>query len=180
MGVAEDYIDAVLAREGGYVDNPADRGGPTAFGITEAVARAYGWDGPMASLPLSIAADIYARRFYHLPHIDDVDLIDPALAAKLLDIAVNMGVATPGRFLQRALNVLNPRSKAWPDLTVDGIIGMMTLAALKALVAARGPSGQAVLLEMIRAQQCVRYIEIAESDPTQEAFSYGWATRAAA
>jgi lysozyme family protein len=33
-------IDALIEREGGYADHPADKGGPTCFGITEAVARA--------------------------------------------------------------------------------------------------------------------------------------------
>lgn len=32
-------IDAVIAREGGFSDHPADRGGATRWGITEAVAR---------------------------------------------------------------------------------------------------------------------------------------------
>ena len=35
-------IDGLIEREGGYVSNAADKGGPTCFGITEAVARAHG------------------------------------------------------------------------------------------------------------------------------------------
>lgn len=37
---ADVLIDAVIDREGRYVNHPADRGGPTCWGITEAVARA--------------------------------------------------------------------------------------------------------------------------------------------
>jgi hypothetical protein len=33
-------VDALIEREGGFVDHPDDKGGPTCFGITEAVARA--------------------------------------------------------------------------------------------------------------------------------------------
>ena len=36
----DERIDELIEREGGYVCHPADRGGPTRFGITEAVARA--------------------------------------------------------------------------------------------------------------------------------------------
>jgi lysozyme family protein len=38
----DELIDALIDREGGYVNQPADKGGPTRFGITEAVARAHG------------------------------------------------------------------------------------------------------------------------------------------
>ena len=44
-------IDGLIEREGGYVNHPADKGGPTCFGITEAVARAHGYAGAMRSLP---------------------------------------------------------------------------------------------------------------------------------
>ena len=44
-------IDGLIEREGGYVDHPADKGGPTCFGITQAVARAQGYAGPMRELP---------------------------------------------------------------------------------------------------------------------------------
>lgn len=37
----EILIDELIEREGGYVSHPADRGGPTMFGITEAEARAW-------------------------------------------------------------------------------------------------------------------------------------------
>lgn len=38
-------IDGILSLEGGYVNNPADRGGATNWGITEATARAFGYKG---------------------------------------------------------------------------------------------------------------------------------------
>ena len=44
-------IDAVIDREGGYVNHTADRGGATCWGITEAVARAQGHAGAMRELP---------------------------------------------------------------------------------------------------------------------------------
>ena len=56
-------IDGLIEREGGYVNHPADKGGPTCFGITEAVARAHGYAGAMRNLPRMEAAAIY-RRLY--------------------------------------------------------------------------------------------------------------------
>src|SRR5690349_1456205 len=52
-------IDALIDREGGYVNHPADKGGPTCFGITEAVARAHGYRGAMRDLPRDEAVGIY-------------------------------------------------------------------------------------------------------------------------
>ena len=43
----DQLVEALIDREGGYVNHPADRGGATCFGITEAVARAHGYGGAM-------------------------------------------------------------------------------------------------------------------------------------
>lgn len=47
MNFVERAMDATFQHEGGYVNNPNDRGGETNWGITIAVARAYGYTGPM-------------------------------------------------------------------------------------------------------------------------------------
>ena len=65
-------IDALIDREGGYVDHPADKGGPTCFGITEAVARAQGYAGAMRQLPREEAAAIYRRLYWLRPRFDEV------------------------------------------------------------------------------------------------------------
>ena len=65
-------IDALIEREGGYVDHPADKGGPTCFGITQAVARAHGYAGPMRQLPRSEAVAIYRRLYWLRPRLDEV------------------------------------------------------------------------------------------------------------
>ena len=38
-------INAIIDREGGYVDEPDDSGGETNYGVTKAVARANGYRG---------------------------------------------------------------------------------------------------------------------------------------
>lgn len=57
----DDLIDALIEREGAYANHPADRGGPTCWGITEAIARAHGYAGAMKQLPRAEATEIYRR-----------------------------------------------------------------------------------------------------------------------
>lgn len=60
-------IDDLIDREGGYVNHPADRGGATCWGITEAVARAHGYRGAIRALPRDEAAAIYRRLYWLRP-----------------------------------------------------------------------------------------------------------------
>lgn len=167
-------IEEVIAREGGYVNHPADRGGATNWGITEAVARRQGYMGDMRSLPRSEAAAIYKRIYWLAPRFADVAAIAPRLAAELFDTGINMGTGTATGFLQRSLNALNREGADYPDLKVDRQIGPGTLAALKAFLAKRGAQGEGVLLKAVEALQGAHYLNIAEERQSQEAFVYGW------
>ena len=169
-----DYLDALIAREGGFVDHPADRGGPTNWGITERVARAFGYHARMQDLPRSVAKSIYLERYWEQPRFNLVNELSPAVAEELLDTGVNMGPGVATQFLQRTLNALNSEGKHYPDITVDGALGRITIAALRAYLGARGKDGHVVLLRALNAQQAVRYIELAEARPSQEAFVHGW------
>ena len=168
-------IDALIDREGGYVDHPADKGGPTCFGITEAVARAQGYGGPMQRLPRAEAESIYRRLYWQRPRFDEIAKRSPRLAAELFDTGVNMGPAVAATFLQRALTALNRNGQDFADLVPDGRIGAVTLAALDAFLAKRGNAGgEAVLLRALEALQGERYLRLAERRPANEAFLYGW------
>ncbi|MFT8245165.1 glycoside hydrolase family 108 protein [Roseomonas sp. BN140053] len=168
------YIEPVLGKEGGFSDHPSDRGGATMWGITEAVARAFGYQGPMRGMPRNTAIDIYRARYWTQPSFDRIAEIDAPLGAALLDIGINMGQAAAGKMLQRLLNVLNGRGVFYGNLTVDGACGAMTRAALNSLIQKRGPRARVVLLRGVRALQAGRYVEICEANPTQEDFAWGW------
>lgn len=167
-------IDDVIAREGGYSNHPADRGGATRWGVTEAIARAHGYPGAMRDFPRERAQAIYRRIYWDRPGFADVATRAPNLAAELFDTGVNMGPAVAAGFLQRALNALNRGASDYPDLVLDAAIGPLTLAALGAFIDRRGPHGETVLLKAVEALQGERYIRLAEHRPANEAFLYGW------
>ena len=175
-------IDSLIDREGGFVNHPSDRGGPTKYGITQAVARAHGYSGAMRNLPRDEAAAIYQRLYWLRPKFDQVARRSEPVAAELFDTGVNMGPAVAATFLQRALSALNRDRRDYADLVPDGRIGPATLAALDTFFQLRGkPAGETVLLRALDALQGERYIRLAERRPANEAFLYGWlANRVAA
>ena len=167
-------IDAVIDREGRYVNHPADRGGPTCWDITEAVARAHGYDGCMRELPRAEAATIYRRLYWLRPGFDKAALRAPKIAGELFDTGVNMGTGAAAGFLQRALNALNRAARDHPHIAVDREIGPRALSALDGFLKARGKNDETVLFRAMEALQGEHYIALAERRPSQEAFLYGW------
>ncbi|MBU9818414.1 glycoside hydrolase family 108 protein [Rahnella sp. BCC 1045] len=167
-------ISGVLEREGGYVNNPADPGGKTCWGITERVARNSGYNGDMASLTKEEAYSILFNLYWIRPGFDKIDKLSAALAQELCDTATNMGAGVAVKWLQRWLNVFNQGGKAYPDIAVDGVTGPGTLNALTLFLTERGKQGEHVLLAALNCSQGNRYLELAESKTTNEVFVYGW------
>jgi lysozyme family protein len=167
-------IDAVIGREGGYSDHPADRGGATRWGITEAVARAHGYRGDMRAFPRGEAVSIYRRIYWLRPGFDRLAALAPDVAEELFDTGVNMGPAVAVSFLHRALNALNRGAADYPDIVPGPRIDDATLVAMTAFLERRKPHGESVLMKALEALQGERYLDLAERRPANEAFLYGW------
>lgn len=170
----QQIINAIIEREGGYVNDTADSGGETMHGITVAVARENNYHGPMEQLPRALAFDIYAARYWDPLKLDQVEQIAGPIAEEMADTAVNMGVGRAGTFLQRSLNVLNDSQAHYGDIAVDGDVGNRTMEALSSFIALRGSDGIIVLHRMLNALQGAFYVELAERREKDERFIYGW------
>jgi lysozyme family protein len=170
----EQLIDEVIGREGGYSNHPADRGGATRWGVTEAVARAHGYRGDMRSFPREEAVAVYRRLYWIRPGFDQIAMRAPHVAAELFDTGVNMGPGTATGFLKRTLNALNRGEVDYDDIGTAPIIDAATLTALDAFMAKRGTTGEIILLKALEALQGERYLRLAETRPANEAFLYGW------
>lgn len=154
-----EHIERILAREGGYVDHPADRGGPTKYGVTRDTLAQYRRQHVSAEdvqqLTRREAAEIY-RYTYLRPFL----LVDqPELLAILLDAAVHHGVGTAARMLQGAVGVAR-----------DGIVGPVTAAAVN-------KQRWQPLAAHIIAKRAELYGAIIHRDHSQAAFALGWARR---
>lgn len=161
----DQIIDVTIKAEGGYVNDPADRGGATKYGITERVARANGYTGNMRDLPLQTAKDIYKREYAIKPGFAD---FPSEVAAELFDTGVNMGTAKATEFLQRAVNALGGAG-----IAVDGKMGPATRGAVNTYLQSRS-NAVSILCKVLNCLQGARYVEIVEKNPTQRRFINGW------
>lgn len=143
-------IDRVLIHEGGDADDPRDAGGRTRWGISQ---RTY----PTLDIRRLTRADAIAlyRRDFWTPIQGDA--LPPALAFQVLDAAVNHGTTRTVRWLQRLTGV-----------TIDGQLGPVTLAAIRAADEAR-------LIERLLALRLELYAEHEQF----AAFGRGWTRRIA-
>ncbi len=171
---ADKIIAELIVREGDFVDNPNDRGGPTRWGITEAVARASGYAGAMRALPRDFAVAVYTRTYINAPGFSKVLAVSVLIGEEMVDTGVNMGVGHPGPWLQRILNALNQQARTFPDLVVDGQLGPATIGALRTVLKLRGGAGEKVIARALNCLQGTRYLEITEAREKNEEFFFGW------
>lgn len=172
-------IKKLISIEGGdkYTNDPDDKGGPTRWGVTQAIARAFGYSGDMQFLPYEKAVEIYKKLFWYGPKFDVIAKISDELASICFDWGVNAGPTVPVKAMQRCLNALNDDEKQYKDLVCDGVLGNVTFYALDKYIELRKKEGLALFLQMLRSLRSVFYIELVEKSKTQEKFEYGWQRR---
>lgn len=167
-------LENILILEGGYVDNPKDKGGATNWGITEATARKHGFLNDMRDLTRSEAYAILEEDYWIKPGFKDVANLSESIAFELCDAAVNIGQHHPVLWLQRWLNVLNREERSYQDIVVDGKIGPYTMATLQYYLTVRGEEGEEVLVKALNCSQGAWYLSLAEKNQQHEEFIYGW------
>ena len=159
-------IDGIIEREGGYVNHRNDPGGATKYGVTEATARAHGYNGNMQDLPRDTASQILTEEYYIKPKIHLIS--SPVVREEVLDSAVMSGPVTAIKWLQRALNQFGCN----PKLEEDGILGYNTRSMLESfLMHNRKRDGEKVLVKALNAYQGYYLMERGE---WAEDFKYGW------
>ena len=118
-----DAFTRLLGTEGGYVDNPADPGGETNWGISK---RSYP-NVDIKALTIDAARAIYLTDFWNRIKADQ---LPDGVAFQLFDFAVNSGIETAVRYLQRAVGVADdghwgPMSQAAADATSESDMIML-------------------------------------------------------
>ena len=128
MQNVHDIANDIVAREGGYVNDPDDPGGATNFGVTIHTMRRLGLDldrdGQVSEQDVRLlsreqAVGIFVDHYFNRPRI--AELPEP-LHATVFDMYVNAG-ANAVRILQRLLQDMRI------SVTADGVIGPQTIAA---------------------------------------------------
>lgn len=144
-------FELLIGHEGGYVNHPADPGGETKYGVSK---RAYPTED-IKNLTLDRAKLIYARDYWEAAGCNEWP---EAIRFDVFDVAVNSGVGTAIKMVQRACFA-----------EVDGKLGPKTRLAVKAM-------NPLVLLARINGAR----LEYMTDLPTWSTFGRGWAKRIAA
>lgn len=145
--------------EGGYSNDPRDRGGETYRGL----AKAYHpdlWKGGQPSDAM-VDACFYVEYWVRGGAIK---ILTPRIRFELFEAGILCGIGNAGKFVQEAYNVLH----AGPPLVVDGVVGPKTATAVNEFCAKREVNRRALY-----AQQNTSQSIYFRSCKSQE-FMIGW------
>ena len=182
MANFEKALEKVLKHEGGYVNDPDDRGGETYKGISRNNFPEWGGWGHLATHSFgdpeldsdlsALVSEFYKEEFWDKMYLDRIT--PEKVSAEIFDTAVNIGIKKSSTFLQQALNVLNREERLFDDLKVDGHIGAKTVSSVN-LLNANG--GGFTLLKVLNILQGAYYIDIMTANPVMEKYARGWLKR---
>jgi lysozyme family protein len=174
-----------MKHEGGYSNHPNDRGGETFMGIARtyhpnwhgwSIIDTYAHKNEASADPRlnTLVEKFYYEKYYSSSrlNLDVIETLLPETSIELFDIAVNMGVRTAAKFLQRGVNLLNRDEKNYQNLKVDGFIGSKTVLVIDKYI-----KNDMLMKKLIILLKAKFYIDIAEKNETQEEFIRGWINR---
>lgn len=136
----------------GYVNDPADPGGETKFGIAKNANPAV----DIKALTFSQARDIYYAKYW-IP--GSCDKLSTRVALLHFDGCINIGVTRAKQLLQKAANV-----------TPDGVIGPVTLSTINSM-------NEIDLCNALCDARATYYQQIVQARPTSAKFLKGWLNR---
>ncbi|SLN14981.1 putative Peptidoglycan domain protein [Roseovarius litorisediminis] len=128
MRSVSEIAKEIVAREGGFVDDPDDPGGATKYGVTFHTMRRLGLDltgdgrvsvEDVKHLTRARAENIFITHYFNQPRIAELPQV---LQASVFDMYVNAG-ANAVKILQRLLRQMGQA------VDVDGVIGPQTIQA---------------------------------------------------
>lgn len=129
MPSVEEIAREIVAREGGYVNDPDDPGGATNFGVTIGTMRALGLDlnkdgrvdaADVRALTRAQAEQIFVEHYFRKPRLAE---LPQAVQASVFDMYVNAG-SNAVKILQKLV------SRMGFAATADGVVGPRTIAAV--------------------------------------------------
>lgn len=160
----EDAFSVTVKLEGGFVNDPKDRGGRTYRGISEKHWPSMWKNGR----PLdSAVADFYDVNFW-VPL--GCDYFHRSIAFELFDTAVNVGIWRASRFLQKAYNLV--RKTSWKPLKVDGKLGPKSRRAIRQMASLN----LGALVKSMNGYQFIHYEKLAtgSNDDDDRRYIRGW------
>jgi lysozyme family protein len=175
--------------EGGFVDDPDDRGGPTRYGMTDkGIGGLYELlaQGPKAAgaamrkgiTPRDITPQEAVDAYDIIMRGSKIDLIaDPALREQLFDMAVNLGPVPAGRLFLATLAEHGYETRNGPT---DGVIGSQALSAIRDLARAGNSQVLANINNDLAGKRRAHYEALIAADASQDDYRRGWLKRAGA
>jgi lysozyme family protein len=180
MKTVREITEDIIAREGGYVNDPDDPGGATKYGVTIGTMRRLGLDldrdgrvtaADVQRLTRAQAADIFMEHYYVRTRVAELPEV---LRASVYDMYVNAG-ANAVKILQRLIRDMRI------EVAVDGVIGPKTIAAARA--AAQAAPGR--IADAYGIARRNYYYALADARPASRKFARrrdggkgGWIVRA--
>ena len=166
MAKFENFAGKLLRLEGGYVNHPLDRGGPTKYGVILSVWQEHGHDkdgdGDIDAEDIRKLSEgdakYIAKKIFWDYFLADL-ILNQSLAEFIVDWGYNSGRKTVAKIVQRVAKV-----------TIDGIVGPQTVTAINC-------ADQEMLFNALKIERKVFLNNIIKRRPDQIVFYDGWMNR---